>query len=77
MGVCVAISPDELGLNIWLFKDLHKEFGPGWNIAWIFRPEFPSDSSSFSGKSFNASNFLSVGRTISPNLSWNLGFGGY
>jgi len=39
----------------------------------MLRPGFSADSAHFSGKSFNFSAFLSVGRKVSPDLSWNLG----
>jgi hypothetical protein len=70
--------PDRLegvSFNVGAFKDLTKEFGPGWSVMGMLRPGFFADSTHFSGKSFNLSAMLSVGRKVSPDFSWNLGVG--
>jgi hypothetical protein len=41
----------------------------------MLRPSFSADSTHFSGKTFNLSGMMSIGRKVSPTLSWNLGVG--
>lgn len=66
----------ELGLNFMAMKDLTKEIGPGWSAMAMIGPSFSSDSGKISGDGFSLLGVATIGKEVSPTLSWDVGLVG-
>jgi hypothetical protein len=67
---------EEIGINFMAMKDLAKEIAPGWSAMAMLSPSFASDSGKISADSFSLLAITTIGKEVSPTLSWNVGIVG-
>lgn len=67
---------EEIGINFMAMKDLSREIGPGWSAMAMLSPSFSSDSGKIAGDSFSLLAIATLGKEVSPTLSWNVGIVG-